>query len=52
MRPEGPARAEAGLAGRVLAAQLLDAGLRELDHFDANAEPLRWLARFIVDRAR
>jgi hypothetical protein len=28
MRPEGPARAEAGLAGRVLAAQLLDAGLR------------------------
>jgi len=32
--------------------ELLDAGLRELDHFDANAEPLRWLARFIVDRAR
>ena len=39
-------------AARKRCDELLDTGLHELDHFGADAEPLRWLARFIVDRAQ
>jgi hypothetical protein len=31
-------------------AKLLDLGLRCLDPFGANADALRWLARYIVER--
>ncbi len=30
--------------------ELLESGLVELDHFGADAEPLRWLAKYIVSR--
>ncbi len=30
--------------------ELLESGLVELDHFGSDAEPLRWLARYIVSR--
>lgn len=41
-----------GLAGaRERARELQQAALDSLDGLDENAEPLRWLARYIVDRA-
>ncbi len=37
-------------AARQRAESLLQAGLQQLEIFDNDAEPLRWLARFIVER--
>lgn len=36
---------------RARCAQLLDRGLASLAPFGASAEPLRWLARYIVERS-
>lgn len=38
-------------ASRARCAELLDTGLGHLNTFGESAEPLRWLARFIVDRS-
>jgi farnesyl diphosphate synthase len=38
-------------ASRARCAELLDTGLGHLNAFGESAEPLRWLARFIVDRS-
>jgi farnesyl diphosphate synthase len=38
-------------ASRARCAELLDTGLGHLNAFGKSAEPLRWLARFIVDRS-
>jgi geranylgeranyl pyrophosphate synthase len=37
-------------AARLRCEALLEAGLQQLDVFEGDAEPLRWIARYIVDR--
>jgi geranylgeranyl pyrophosphate synthase len=37
-------------AAHAAAAELIDSALAALGHFDAGADPLRWIARYIVNR--